>query len=156
MKSVTNSKRWPFHVYKKGHEDGFRSSSVIARGVAIVVSAWRIPDGHSTRITSAPGREPRPNTTSAGPTCGVADEVSMRARRLPARRSIFDPTPARLLARPVRCTAIDGCGCEVELRHQETAPLRSATTRSEVPFAPKSAAATLRGDATTVRLPPAP
>src|SRR5438477_70376 len=76
MKSVTNSNRRPFHVYKNGHDDGFRSSSAIVIVPAREVSAWRTPDGHRTRTTSALVRRPSPNTTFAGATDGVAPEIA--------------------------------------------------------------------------------
>src|SRR5256885_15383006 len=107
MKSVTNSNRFPVHVYRNGQDEALRLSSSTASGDRTDVSAWRMPDGHRTRITSAPPLEPRPNTTSAGATAGVADDVSSRWRRLPARMSILAPTPPRLLARPVRRTRTD-------------------------------------------------
>src|SRR4051794_5776674 len=82
MKSVTNSNRDPFHVKRKGHDDGLRSSSVIGRtGARSVVdggvSAWMMPEGHSTRTASAAVLEPRPKMTSAGETAGEPDAVSI-------------------------------------------------------------------------------
>ena len=62
MKSVTNSNRVPFQVKRYGQDEGLRSSSVHGEstgrgprpGRRSVVSACRMPDGHSTRTTSAP------------------------------------------------------------------------------------------------------
>src|SRR5258708_2965274 len=99
MKSVTNVKRSPFHANRNGHDEGLRSSSSTrsdrgsgdgAVGAGPVAddpaySAWRIPDGQRSCATSAPGRGPRPKTTSAGATGGDAADVSARWVRLPAR-----------------------------------------------------------------------
>ena len=74
-----------------------REASAAGGACAGAISACRMPDGHSTRTTSAPGRAPRPNTKSAGAAGGVAADVSSRARRLPARIWTFAPTAAALL-----------------------------------------------------------
>src|SRR5262249_18132624 len=122
MKSVMNSKRSPFHVYRNGHDDGLRSSSVIVidrataqcllstiRAGAVCgnsISAWTMPDGHSTRTASGSERLPSPNITSAGTAAGLAALVSSFCHRLPARTSTLAPTPLRLLTLPARFTLI--------------------------------------------------
>src|SRR5437870_5285511 len=96
MKSVTNSKRLPFHVYRNGHEDGLRLSSSIVTGEVNAarpgeaVSACRTPDGHSTRTTSAPARQPSP-TPHAPPGAGrpgaeVDQPVVVVVQKLGGRR----------------------------------------------------------------------
>src|SRR3954468_24798578 len=95
MKSVTNWKVDPSHVNRNGHDDGLRLSSVtvtVAGPEAVAAwgtSAWTVPEGHSTRITSAEARAPRPKRISAVAAAGTAAEDSNRWRRLPARTSIF-------------------------------------------------------------------
>src|SRR2546430_5976029 len=86
-----------------------------------------MPDGHSTRTTSAPERRPRPNTTSAGAAAGVAAEVSTRALRLPARTCTFDPTPRRLLTSPLSRTRCDFRAASPLLRQTAIDPRLSAT-----------------------------
>ena len=124
MKSVTNSNRFPVHVYRNGQDEALRLSSSTARGDWTDVSACRMPDGHRTRTTSARSLDPRPNRTSAGATAGVAgsleaiekvferldlppeqadtvrflirDHLAMSASLL--RRDIFDPGTIRIFA----------------------------------------------------------
>src|SRR3954447_20577791 len=82
MKSVTNWKVDPFHVNRNGHDDGLRLSSVtvtVAGPETVVAwgtSAWTVPEGHRTRITSAEARVPRPKRISAGAAAGTAADDS--------------------------------------------------------------------------------
>src|SRR5688572_14029447 len=94
MKSVTNVNALPFQVKRYGHDDGLRSSSVTvkllpSRDAGADVSAWRMPDGHNTRTTSAVVRGPRPKAVYDGAIAGEADETSRTWRRLPALISTF-------------------------------------------------------------------
>src|SRR5437763_16666985 len=151
MKSVTNSKRRPFHVNRNGHDDGFRFSSSTVIGDARTAAAFdevesaayacRMPDGHSTRTTSAPRRRPRPNRMSAGAAEGVDEELSRRWRRLPARRSIFAPRPERLLTRAVSRTRIDALRLPPSLRHTATCPAEAADAMTSISPSPSTSAA---------------
>src|SRR5204863_9915393 len=83
----------------------------------------------------------------AGRNDGVAAEVSTRCRRLPARRSIFAPTPSRLLARPASRTRTAAWRVGLALRHRFSPLAVSNATRSTPPSPSKSADASARGDA---------
>src|SRR5258705_1852190 len=128
MKSVTNSKRLPFQVKRYGHDEGFRSSSVmvrldVVRCGALTISACRMPEGQSTRTTSAPGREPRPNTASAGDTAGEDEDISRTWRRLPALSSTFAAAAERLLTRGTRRTRNDALRLPPSFLKRRRAPV---------------------------------
>src|SRR3954462_13158711 len=94
-----NSNRVPFQVKRNGQDEGLRSSSSIFNApliepVAVAgVSACRMPDGHSTRTTSAPVRLPRPNTMSAGAGAGAPAEAKQvgGGRGRGSGRQCFEP-----------------------------------------------------------------
>src|SRR5262245_51592135 len=150
MKSVTNSKRSPFHVNKNGHDDGLRSSSSTVTDEESgadgePVSAWSTPEGHRTRTTSATDRGPRPNNRSLAATAGVALDDSRRWLKLPARICTLDPTPDALLPRPRSRTRSELFRMS-PLLCQNTGPLEPSVTKSTMPSPSRSAAARPRGD----------
>ena len=111
------------------------------------ISACRTPDGHNTRTTSTPVRRPRPNTTSAGATGGVAAEVSSRARRLPARIWTFEPTPSDCSRVLSTARAATGCARRRRCARGASAPAGSAVTMSIAPSRSRSPAANSRAGA---------
>src|SRR3954453_15440575 len=129
MKSVTNWKVDPFHVKRNGHDDGLRLSSVTVTVAgpedvaAWGTSAWTVPEGHRTRITSAEARAPRPKRISAGAAAGTAADDSNLWRRLPARPSIFVPAPVGLLCCASSRTRTERSRLPPSLRHTRNAPV---------------------------------
>ncbi len=125
MKSVTNSNRTPFHVYRNGHDDGLRSSWVTVAvppdasapraPPPVSVSACTMPEGQGTRTTSAPplpqaedqirgrgrgrGRRFRVSAQAAARISILAPTAPRFGRRAPASRSANDSGCLRRFAR---------------------------------------------------------